>query len=83
MKGFDDLWIWHDPEFAGRLDWYRDVAADRRPAKFRIGATIPLAVGLAPQRVLPDPARVAVGGVDARPAILGRLDRRGVGSRRL
>lgn len=44
MSGLDDLWIWRDPDFAGRLAWYRDVAADRRPAKFRIAATIPAAL---------------------------------------
>ena len=47
MYGFDDLWIWGDPDFAGRLGWYRNVAADRRPAKFRICATVPTAIELA------------------------------------
>ncbi len=41
---FDRLWVWDDPELNGALPWYRAVAANARPAKFRIAATIPAAV---------------------------------------
>lgn len=34
------LWIWDAPDFAGKLGWYRAVAADRAPAKFRIASGI-------------------------------------------
>ncbi len=44
MTTFDALWVWNDPALSGSLRWYRDVAANRRPAKFRIAATIPLAL---------------------------------------
>jgi putative pyruvate formate lyase activating enzyme len=43
---FDRLWIWNDPAFARTMDWYRAVAANRRPAKFRVAATIPAAVSI-------------------------------------
>jgi putative pyruvate formate lyase activating enzyme len=46
MAGFDRLWIWDDPALAGSLRWYREVAANRQPAKFRIAATIPVGVPL-------------------------------------
>jgi putative pyruvate formate lyase activating enzyme len=53
MSGFDQLWVWDDPALAGSLGWYREVAGNRRPAKFRIAATIPLEVRLdAPEDVL-------------------------------
>ena len=42
MDGFDQLWIWDDAAVAVPLDWYRSVAANRLPAKFRIAATIPV-----------------------------------------
>lgn len=45
---FDRLWVWDDPALATSPRWYREVAANRRPAKFRIAATIPVAVELAP-----------------------------------
>ena len=32
--------IWHDPANRGALSWYLDVAENRRPAKFRIAATV-------------------------------------------
>ncbi len=41
---FDSLWIWREPRIARALSWYREVACDRMPAKFRIAATIPVAV---------------------------------------
>ena len=47
MDGFDQLWIWDDAAVAVPLDWYRGVAANRLPAKFRIAATIPVDVSSA------------------------------------
>ncbi len=44
MDSFDQLWIWDDPATARPLDWYRAVAVNRMPAKFRIAATIPVDV---------------------------------------
>ncbi len=52
MTSLDTLWVWSDPALAERLGWYRDVAANRRPAKFRIAATIPLA--LPPEQMTED-----------------------------
>ena len=46
MTEFDRLRVWSDPATRRRLGWYREVAANRRPAKFRIAATIPLEVAL-------------------------------------
>ena len=43
---FDRLWVWDDPAHADALDWYRAVATNARPAKFRIAATIAAAVDL-------------------------------------
>jgi len=34
------LKIWDDPAIRGALSWYLDVAENRRPAKFRIAATV-------------------------------------------
>ena len=51
------------------------VAGARQPG--------PLAVGLAAEGVLADPAGVAVGGADARPAVLDRLDRQRLAGERL
>lgn len=42
MDDFERLWVWDDPELAPALPWYRQVAANRRPAKFRIAATVPV-----------------------------------------
>jgi len=53
MGGFERLSVWDDPRVSGALRWYRAVAANRRPAKFRIAATVPLEVALdAPEDVL-------------------------------
>ena len=46
MDGFDELWIWRDPELSGRLPWYRRVAANRAPAKFRVCNQIPVELDL-------------------------------------
>jgi putative pyruvate formate lyase activating enzyme len=35
-----ELTIWDDPAIRGALSWYLDVAENRRPAKFRIAATV-------------------------------------------
>ncbi len=47
MTDFDRLWVWDDPAIARSLAWYRAVAVNRKPAKFRIAATGPVA--LAPE----------------------------------
>ncbi len=44
MNGFDRLWVWDDPATAAALAWYRAVATNRKPAKFRIAATVPVRV---------------------------------------
>ncbi len=49
---FDRLWAWSDPALAASLAWYREVANNRRPAKFRIARTVPLA--LAPEDAFED-----------------------------
>lgn len=41
MTSFDRLFVWDDPALATGLGWYRAVATNRRPAKYRIAATIP------------------------------------------
>lgn len=40
MSDLARLAIWNDPAICGALAWYRDVAENRRPAKFRIAATV-------------------------------------------
>ncbi len=47
MSDFDQLWIWDDPATRSSLAWYRAVAANRKPAKFRIARTIPVRIPLA------------------------------------
>ncbi len=46
MTGFDRLWVWGDDGTAKSLAWYRSVASDREPAKFRIAGTIPVPMSL-------------------------------------
>jgi putative pyruvate formate lyase activating enzyme len=46
MGWLDRLRIWDDPAIRNALSWYLEVAENRRPAKFRIAATI--ATGLDP-----------------------------------
>jgi len=46
MSDLPKLRIWDDPAIRGALSWYLDVAENRRPAKFRIAATV--ASGLDP-----------------------------------
>ena len=40
MSDLARLKIWDDPAVSGALSWYLDVAENRRPAKFRIAATV-------------------------------------------
>jgi len=47
MGQLDRLRIWDDPAIGDGLAWYRDVAENRRPAKFRIAATMPTRCDLA------------------------------------
>ncbi len=54
MSAFDQLWVWEEAGIGTALEWYRAVAENRRPAKFRIAATLPTAVPLetAPEEAL-------------------------------
>ncbi|HYY60374.1 MAG TPA: hypothetical protein VE756_03195, partial [Burkholderiales bacterium] len=38
---FDDLPVWRERDFRGRLEWYRAVSANRFPAKYLIAARVP------------------------------------------
>jgi putative pyruvate formate lyase activating enzyme len=40
MSDLTRLTVWDDPAIHGALSWYLDVAENRRPAKFRIAATV-------------------------------------------
>ena len=60
MSDLARLTIWDDPAIRGALSWYLDVAENRRPAKFRIAATVPSA---------PDPA------TSSEEALWAELDR--------
>jgi putative pyruvate formate lyase activating enzyme len=42
MSDLSRLKVWDDPAIRGALSWYLDVAENRRPAKFRIAATVPV-----------------------------------------
>ena len=53
MTDLERLWVWRDPGLARSLGWYAAVAANRRPAKFRIAAAIPASLPLAEA---PEPA---------------------------
>ena len=46
MSALRDLLVWDDHRVARRLAWYRAVADNEQPAKFRIPATIPVALDL-------------------------------------
>ena len=46
MTDFGQLWVWRDPALSRSLGWYAAVAANQKPAKFRIAATIPVSLGL-------------------------------------
>lgn len=47
MGQLDRLWIWEEPDLKGQLAWYRQVADNRMPAKFRIAQCVPVDVSLA------------------------------------
>ncbi|MFW6182816.1 MAG: radical SAM protein [Chloroflexota bacterium] len=36
MNRFDQLSVWQEPDLRGKLSWYRQVAVNQMPAKFRI-----------------------------------------------
>ena len=40
MSALAELGVWNDPAIRSALSWYLDVAENRRPAKFRIAATV-------------------------------------------
>ncbi|MCI0655554.1 MAG: pyruvate formate lyase activating enzyme, partial [Acidobacteria bacterium] len=46
MGGLDGLWVWAEDDLRRKLMWYRQVSANRMPAKFRIAAHIPVEVSL-------------------------------------
>jgi putative pyruvate formate lyase activating enzyme len=54
MGDFAKLQVWRDPATARGLSWYLEVAENRKPAKFRIAATVPIALSLddAPEEAL-------------------------------
>jgi putative pyruvate formate lyase activating enzyme len=39
-RGFDELPVWREPDFRGRMAWYRAVSANRLPAKYLIAARV-------------------------------------------
>src|SRR6516164_6921390 len=47
MRDLAKLRVWDDPAIRGALAWYLDVAENRRPAKFRIAATVATLLDLA------------------------------------
>ena len=44
MTAFDELSTWDDRALAKRLGWYRNVAENRLPARFRVARTVPLSL---------------------------------------
>ncbi|MGQ0546686.1 MAG: radical SAM protein [Betaproteobacteria bacterium] len=46
MKSFDTLSFWSEADFRGGMQWYRAVAANRWPAKFRLCAGLPAGIAL-------------------------------------
>jgi len=46
MSGLTELGIWNDSALRDALSWYVAVAENRRPAKFRIAATVPTKLDL-------------------------------------
>ncbi len=47
MTQLEHLSVWDDPGVRNALAWYLEVAENRRPAKFRIAATIATELDLA------------------------------------
>ncbi|MBI4641140.1 MAG: hypothetical protein HY731_10625 [Candidatus Tectomicrobia bacterium] len=41
MGNLEGLWIWQEADLYGQLPWYRQVSANRMPAKFQIAQHIP------------------------------------------
>jgi putative pyruvate formate lyase activating enzyme len=53
MGGIDGFGFWRHPDFRAGFGWYRDVSANRKPAKFRLARTVPVGAPLdAPEEVL-------------------------------
>ena len=54
IPALEQLAIWREADLRGQLAWYRQVADNRRPAKFRIAQHIPVDVALteAPEAAL-------------------------------
>ena len=53
MGSLDSLGFWRHPDFRAGFDWYRDVAANRKPAKFLIARAVPVEAPLdAPEETL-------------------------------
>ncbi|MBI2509477.1 MAG: pyruvate formate lyase activating enzyme, partial [Betaproteobacteria bacterium] len=46
MGDLSSLSIWREPDLRELMPWYRAVADNRRPAKFRIARRVPVAVAL-------------------------------------
>ena len=46
MGDLSGLRIWRELDLRGRMPWYRAVADNLRPAKFRIARHIPVAIRL-------------------------------------
>jgi uncharacterized Fe-S radical SAM superfamily protein PflX len=46
MVDFANLWIWQEADLGGQLSWYRQVALNEKPAKFRIAQHIPVELAL-------------------------------------
>ena len=46
MGGLDGLSVWAEDDLRRKLLWYRQVSANRMPAKFRIAAHIPVGLSL-------------------------------------
>jgi putative pyruvate formate lyase activating enzyme len=44
MGGFEAFGFWRHPDFQAGFGWYRDVAANRRPAKYLIARAVPAGV---------------------------------------
>ena len=53
IDDFENLWIWQEADLHGQLAWYRQVATNRMPAKFRIAREIPVEI---PLEVAPEAA---------------------------
>ncbi len=54
MTGFASLPIWQEADLSGQLPWYRQVATNQMPAKFRMARHIPVGLPLedAPEEAL-------------------------------